>query len=99
MLGCSRRHRRAIEASAEEYADKYDEVMVSDLLERLEDELTGMDVDSIDEDLMEEIWIAWKENLPDRGEWAYDEAVNDCIDAEEAKYDQWKDEQMERSFE
>jgi len=62
------------------------------------DELEGMDVDSIDEDVIEDIWIAWKESLPDRDTWAYDEAVNDCIDAEEAKYDQWKDEQAERSF-
>ena len=94
MLGCGR-YKKQIQADAERLEDQYDEEMIDNLLTIMHDRLKGLSIDTIDEDLLEEIWLDWKEKLPDPGEWAYDMAVDRCIDAQEAKYDEMRDREME----
>ena len=94
MFGCPGRYKRQIEADAEEFYEKYDEEMIEELLNQMRDELEGMKVDDIDEDLIEEIWINWKEKLPDRGKWAFEMANDRCIDAMEDRYEDYRDRQL-----
>ena len=94
MLGCPGRYKRQIQADAEEMCEKYDEVMIDNLLEQMKDELEGMEVDDIDEDIIEEIWMNWKEKLPDRGEWCFDEAMDRCNDAMEQRYEEARDREL-----
>ena len=94
MFGCPSRYRKQIEADAEEFYEKYDEEMIEELLEQMKDELEGMEVDDIDEDLIEEIWINWKEKLPDRGEWSYSMANDRCEEAMEQRYEEARDREL-----
>jgi hypothetical protein len=83
---------RKLKELAEKELDNYDQAMIDDPLALMQNRLDGLDVDTIDEDLMEEIWLDWKEDLPEPDEWALDEAVNGYIDAAEQRYDMMKDE-------
>ena len=93
-MGCSGRQKRKIQEDAEDYLEEYDSEMVDNLIYMFGDVLAGYSVEEIDEDKIEEIWLDWKSELPDPNEWAYDKAMNRCIDAEEAKADARRDDMM-----
>ena len=88
------RNKRAIQENAEDYLEEYDGKMVEDLIYMFGDMLAGYSVKEIDEDKVEEIWMKWKEELPDPDEWSYNRAMNSCIDAEEARADAKRDDMM-----
>ena len=98
IFGC-KGHRRAIEADAERQLDKYDEEMVDDLITMMKDRLEDVTTEDIDEDILEEVWLEWKENLPDPDEWAYETAKDRCIDAMEEQAEARREMQWEKDHE
>ena len=93
-MGCRRLRTRDLKALAEQKLEQYDEAMIDQLVDMLTDELSNMSVEEIDEEFLTEVFYNWKNNLPDEGEWAFDEVQSDYDDYCEAKYDAWKDEQI-----
>ena len=83
----TRRDRKIMEDRANDLVESYDEAMINDLIELMKIELEGLALADIDEDLVEDIWINWKENLPEPGDWALGEA--------EGEYDSYVEDSYE----
>jgi len=81
-----------LKAAAEEYLSEYDEAMIYELLKMAKDELDGMTVEEIDEDLWLGIFQSWNPQQPD--EWAFDKVQSDLDDIADQKYEEEKDRQM-----
>ena len=81
---------RDIKARAEEFESQYDEAMIEELVNMVRDELEGMSVDDIDEDLWMGIFDSWE--LPDVGEWCFDKVQSELDDIGDQRYQQMKDE-------
>ena len=81
-----------LKAMAEEKMNDYDEAMIKELLQMIEDELTGMSVEEVNKDFWTGLWDNWSPD--DEFEWA-SAAVQDEIDAyEDAKYEEMRDSEM-----
>ena len=85
-------NRETLVKIAEDKIAGYDDEMIDDLLQMFSDRLKGLSVQTIDEDLVEEVWLDWKEGLPDPDQWALDEAEGTLMDMADAKYDEMKEE-------
>ena len=93
-MGCRRLRTRDVKDLAEKKIEDYDEIMIQDLINMLNDELDGLSVEEVDQELMEEIFYNWKQDLPDPGEWAFDEVLSDYESYCESKADEARDERL-----
>ncbi len=88
------RYRKIINKSAEDYLETYDEKMIEELLQILNDELEGAEPVSVSPEHIEELVQNWQFLLPDPGQWAGEKAYCEYEDAMEAKADEERDERM-----
>lgn len=85
---------RDIKARAEEYEEQYDEAMIDDLKDAINDYLDGLSADSVSPDTIYEIVEEWNNILPDVWDWCHDQVQSDIDSYEDAKYEQMRDERM-----
>lgn len=85
---------RDMKALAEEYEEQYDEAMIDDLKDAINDYLDGLPADTVNPDTMYEIVEAWSNALPEVWSWCHDQVQSDIDDYADAKHEQMRDERM-----
>jgi len=80
-----------IKARAEELEDDYEPAMISNLIEDLDNELTGMSIDDINADILEDIVANWYYNMPSISDWCFDQIDIELNTVADQKYQEYKD--------
>ena len=70
------RNANRIKERAAEFEDQYNDKMIEDLNEQLADYIEGEDVLDIDPEEIMELVTAWKDKLPEIGDWCFDQVNN-----------------------
>lgn len=84
-----------IKERAAEFEDQYNDTMIKELNEQLDECIKGEDVVDIDPDDIMEIVTEWKNKLPDIGDWCFTQVDNELSDIG----DQQRDAERDRAWE
>ena len=90
---------RQLKDRACELSEGYEEAMKQDLRDTIEEYIESADVDSIYSDDIAERVEQWNDELPEEGDWALSQAESEYEGYMDSKYEQMKDERMERENE
>ena len=81
-----------LKARVETFEDQYDEAMIDDLKEVINNLLDDQSVDDID---LDEIYVemqAWDSKRPTMWDWCFDQVQSELDDIGDQKYQAYKDE-------
>ncbi len=80
-------HRKQLKKSAEDHLENYDKEMIDDLQDQITDYLYGQTIEDVDHEDIETIIVNWKDQLPDAGQWAGEQAYNEYEEAMDSRWD------------
>jgi len=83
---------RRIKDRACELAEGYEKARADEFRTQLTDEMEGMEVDEMDIDFFQGFLDSF--NFQDENDWALDQAEDEYADAQEAKYEEYRDRKM-----